>query len=1079
MQEQINRLREYGFDNVMGLQVDVSRTHCPYMFKHDFGATGGKLSIAVFDLDEFIRRYEACPQKNFYEYFSYNVPIAEYYDIDILLPTPLTSSQLESKCIRIIDHLLQCRESILDTRLYMSDFIILSAHTNTKLSLHLISKKTYFVTNEMQKLYARALYDSMDENIAKIDKAPYMNGQCFRMIHSSKIGKDNPFVFYLCDPVPIKDTLVRLHDIGNRVCVYYTPPQRVQEISSKQCDEKEECAQESLDIGINQYLQQYTVRDYDYNACTRQLTRKSPGTDLACLVNPSITHQRRSYKIQYTKKYIAVVCFSPKCAFHSKLLIRKVTKSLEDFTPDKVPYSLNIKDVDDAAYKQLLDTHDMIIDISPTGEGKTSRALRYVRKNNLSFVIIHPRMSMDTSFKNKGMDSYRDSDRNNKTKSKAKIKRSVCVNSLCNPTFNRELRKAQVVIIDEMRAVLKNEMINNEKTAKSFANLFSLLHSTASHRSTRFIILDANLSASDIAFIQKFRPYTIPILGKEWKANGHICHVLDPIPNVKFIPYNLFRHHDFDKQPMIFLYNKGVDTCIEPNIMALELFQKSIGKRFHCLHVHRDTREATQNMLYTNEDNYNCFFISPTICEGVSIEHPRYANWIQFGFYCCTTNGSDSCAQQMRRFRCCKESYVYIDQTRVSCDDRIPSFISIDEHLKTLGDAYNVSWVKDTYRDLFEKNITEYRLNVGVYFYESFLQFLVNNEFTLQAYKTCDYLDPDDLKMLENLVDIRSKEIRECILNAPSLSEEEYKKLTMDFNVSREQEWAMYKYKLENQLHIRELSHDSILEWPVAAIRKMKRLRMLLPEQDITEAIQNDVLNTQFNISGEFEFASQKKYVFVPDLLHSELNTIVAHMGFKHLLDTECIQPNISKVLEYMKNPAHIKILSNVLRVNTTTIQQMKPDDVLPFVSQKLRDQFGISIYDIGEGYVQACVLPLRMSSSPDAPHTASIYECNGDSKYDVFFTRGNLHTNHCDTCDENISGGVGLEHLHSEKHIAKTQGLTCDKCNIYKTDAPSNLKRHRATCKPKKTFVCEHCQYSARDNYDLKKHMGRRHTEK
>lgn len=1094
-----NDLKYSAFKNYQIGYKDL-RDKYPYTFRYDYTTAENstrKIAVGVDDRRKFLDIYQHkyTGPKTFYEEIYPNRPVAEYYDIDVPLHQPLTDEKLAAQSLDYIHHILECRNRIAHP-IDFTDFIILQSHSSKKLSLHLISKTTYFLNNEIQGAFAIQL-NSMLRDL-QIDKNVYKKYQLFRLLHSHKLGIGVPLEYYTRISKPADDiceTLISLDNVGNRTLVSFTPS-RIHDTPIIYDD--------SLSIfNMKELLEQFP--HYTYDAEKEIFNRIDQGVELPCIVNrnPEIRHARISAYVDSRNGTKKLKCFSEKCpgktVFKILETVDSTKKSAKNFIPNKVQHSIESSVVQNPdVYKKLIESNRIIIDISPTGDGKTTRAINYVKSNNFKCAAIHHRISLDDDYQLKGFVSYKKKKRAQNTK----LLESIVVNSLGSKENLEFAQSANVIILDEFRGILKAELMMKKDSftrgqkQKEYTSdgsgtrgIAALVHLLEHH--PRIIIMDANLSESDIEFIQSFSNDTIPIIGKDWSESKHICMVMKERKYDKNLILDMWSRNNFVHNPMIFLYNTSVRN-MESTVLTLKEIQRDHGLSCNILHINAKTRDETLHKFKEKPEAYNCVFISPTIAEGVSFEQDCFRNWTQFAYYCTSSAPADSCAQQMRRFRKCEKSFLYIKHSGEAISSDIPDWSDVCKYLSdrefalnSVDNQFQFVTLKDKTRDIFIKNRQERKYLTGAYFRNSILQFLVNNEFILEedTSEICPMSDEEE-KLAEQMLITVNVQDREYIINAndiDSKTAQTYESKKSELTVT---EWReLYKYKLKTQLHITQITHENIQDWPYTNIYKTHLLKSCIkddPDEPL-DPLQERMYSDLELLSNMIDFADQSTLLFSNIYKRHVLSTLVKKLGFSKLGDPAICNLNINHCLEFIKNPSEISNTAQLLNVRIDTLEKLTSDTLVDFISSQIQPIYGVKIYntDVNK-YCQGCDLQIRLVPSND-PSQASLFselEQSTVEAYNHFFTKGNRHTKICSECDMEVKYGVDIKHIYSQKHIAKTQGLVCDKCKIYKTNDPSHLIRHEKTCKPKKSYRCEFCEYTAPDNYKLKRHVQRIHTE-
>lgn len=204
-----------------GKQENFDFNSYKYAFKFDISADkGSKLTIGCDSRIEFMEWWNNSiePDKRFfYELIRIEDKIAEFYDIDRTIDHK-DYVNVDELSHDLIDSFLQVRNDYYPI-INKKDIIVLSAHTNEKLSLHIISKKTYFENYKSHKTFAKKIKEDF-----KIDTTVYSDNRSFRMYKNHKFGKKNDLQLFYPERyshASFEDTLVVLthSDVSNRILI--------------------------------------------------------------------------------------------------------------------------------------------------------------------------------------------------------------------------------------------------------------------------------------------------------------------------------------------------------------------------------------------------------------------------------------------------------------------------------------------------------------------------------------------------------------------------------------------------------------------------------------------------------------------------------------------------------------------------------------------------------------------------------------------------------------------------------------------------------------------------------------------
>lgn len=217
----------------VGLQADIDFTKYKYFFKYDYkDNSASKLTIAGNDLDELVDYIRSHPP-HFYEMIKDDVPVREYVDIDYIVDRDLNEEEVYDYTELFIKQYLDVRNEIITSCFHegkmditsiktisQKEIFVLTSHRPTekgfKISLHIVSKVTGFINNQVQRLFQMDVYRGMMEKGVEgvIDNSVYSKNRCMRLLGMSKRGSSSKLAVWnhtKYNSVQFKDTFLSYH----------------------------------------------------------------------------------------------------------------------------------------------------------------------------------------------------------------------------------------------------------------------------------------------------------------------------------------------------------------------------------------------------------------------------------------------------------------------------------------------------------------------------------------------------------------------------------------------------------------------------------------------------------------------------------------------------------------------------------------------------------------------------------------------------------------------------------------------------------------------------------------------------
>lgn len=141
---------------------------------------------------DFGRMFQMTPVKdrNFYEIISGTRPQRVYFDIDIEIDNQERIGE------EVKDNLIDVLKAEIPDLIPNRDIVVLSSHSNKKESYHIILRNHSTGSNLEAQALSSVIHEKMSPEYSKyIDRSVYSKNRCFRIIGSSKRGKNTPLLF--------------------------------------------------------------------------------------------------------------------------------------------------------------------------------------------------------------------------------------------------------------------------------------------------------------------------------------------------------------------------------------------------------------------------------------------------------------------------------------------------------------------------------------------------------------------------------------------------------------------------------------------------------------------------------------------------------------------------------------------------------------------------------------------------------------------------------------------------------------------------------------------------------------------
>lgn len=1022
----------------IGFQSNVDFESKKFCYKYEYGDGGKRCVLAGDSKEEFLTWFKELKeeQKCMYELIRENDVIAEYYDIDMYVSTDEKKGDdwFTDNSNEIIDSLLSIRNDLSDTVVSKKDLIVLSAHMSNKLSLHIISKKTYFTNYRKHALFAKDVFSIINSmNLPyNIDTSVYSRNRCFRMFQNHKYGKDNTLVLFQPERYSFASleeswVVITHSDLSNRVEVNDENYDDEALVIRNFHDINESLEGDLLDA-MKLFLQDHPYLQYNENHRLNRIEH----TTRPCLTDSSDCHSTENM-FWYIKEYkLYIGCF---CGKGEHLCIG-VQSGVIEIELEQEPFSYTTHTSADFDDYTDFGEFRTVIDSRITGKGKTTCAMKFASQFE-RVLVVHHRLTLDTDY----IQNYPDFISYQKTINAPK--QTVCFNSLSKI----DITKYDVIIIDEIRSILKQTEMND--MIYSTHVLFSILEDV----SKPLVMLDANITDMDISFITRYRkdPHRI-IIHDDVNTLDKTVYISPPDTPIEWELYKITNYvENYGKA--IIIYNISIEK--------IESFLAGFKSKYRVLHVNRLTRKSVNMDSKKWYDEYDIIAYSPTISEGVSITDPRYESVSAFGIFSSASSPAESVSQMMARFRAIKTFHITVDTTNSKSMPEFQSPYDVLEYanyslhnLQSIASMTNVNFrrsgkhlqvIEDEFCDLFCKNMFELS-----YDYNNYLavlkQKLVNNGYKLfiDMSDSCRR-NIQDLQDFIQLYTIQVENDKERIYNeiqaSRDLNPEEFNRIK-EVGVSNiREEYEMEKYAISHTINVasENLTVEHVSTFRDRGIRMIiKNIRQcfgfMKNDHGDYVRISPNVLIKEFarqaihSISIQDSFIGQKRYVNQLSVQKFNwLNQRAKDLGFKYILSPESVdadefRQNMNQVISFYRANYSEYVKTELIFGNKAS--RMRHEKINKgFITRKfsiLGLIFGTN-KETHETYQQISV-PIKLTDSTKTePSLLGAIPLPQEivDEYSIMFLAGSS-TNYCSICNVTLEHRIGLRHLSGKEHVAK-----------------------------------------------------------
>jgi hypothetical protein len=1031
--QHINALKEnlvaYFEDNIeVGFQRELNLDKFKFCFKYEYNDPS-RLTIGVNDRSNFLNKIkhlkdQTTIQNTFYELIRGKDKVAEYYDIDFKYEGEL---DVVEKSHTIINDLLEARNNVLygnTPPITRRDIIVLEAHRPSKLSLHIISLKSYYINSKAQLIIATKIQNELEKELETnftIDTSVYKNNQCFRMLGNRKYQSEatlkvfEPFMYNSCT---LEDSLVVLENTDNRYCIGIVD--ELIQMDSREITPSMDCA--TCPADMLRHLNKF-IRDYPYFAIRGKRLDRTDGVTRKCLVSKD-KHSVENMYWFLTDMGIFVNCF---CNNGKPLCIgtREGITPIDRIKPTTFKYTTHYSEnVNDLT--QFLPFRT-IFDKTRTGGGKTTKAMK-LSKEYKNVLVIHNRVSLDDDYTSKYPEFTSYSDEIDSPK------QTICFNSLARLS---NIGMYDLIIIDEIRSVLRQSQMKN--TLDAVTCLFGIFESD-----TPLICLDANMRNEDVEFIQKYRkdPNAVYISNQFQTSNKNVFFI-----NTKEHIYYLIEETLRAGKKIVLPYN----TNVEVMDVLLNHYRE---QKYTTLHINRFTR---QQISIDPEDlkAYDIIAFSPTISEGVSIEDAYFKEHVCIGMFTQISCPAETTSQMIARFRNLTTIYIFVDDkrsksfpyyntisdVRVQCETNINEMTYFSHgHLNFIRKGFKHHIITDEYFELYAKNMIELSRDYNFYV-DTLKQLLVNNGYNLYMYilpENNDYLKYKEFqKQIRD--DAKTRHI-EDVTKAPPLTHEESLELRDKGCSTYLEKYALEKYDICKSIYLKPqaLTDEICEEFMSGSIQsKIHNLRKCFKfyfhnGQYVREAVGDlisDITERQLT-----EFQNSKSFGLQQNTIKSKLGTKLGFiniwakkLGFREIttpypVSNAIFTANMNQLVKLYRSS--FMDFKRVQLVFNEKVSKVKWETITNrFITDKIRDTLGIVFVNENDKIYQVCNIPIIFNTTKgDKPTLLCLDFDDSDIVHD-YHRMFNALTMKCEICDTAPRKScVKYTHYHTKTHLANLE---------------------------------------------------------
>lgn len=727
-------------------------------------------------------------EKNFFfnEIYTKNNRVFEFYDLDVSNSHFFNSEKLFNTFYKIYSS--YC--SSLNLQHSNKDIRILDASKGSKLSLHIINRKRCFENPTKLKIW----YDAFKDYVQK-EYPEYLHiidwgvakkaGGALRMIYSSKPGENRPFLparFHH----PSHNDKDNIYSFFITNCNSLNPFREVDFLNQYSNKIKRnninllpiEHGNSTLSIitnFINNHLNSaFSLEEHE----NKEFIVLKRNTSSTCFFDPKRTHHRRDSWIRISNKGIFYGCF---CENSQSTLIGNIHSHINP-TPTQIINSQNV-----GSYIERLQNTDILCIKSNMMTEKT--------QNLKSLCNLYPKILM-VSFRTSLKDEYMKNFYHLKFKDYSTFKGTeikaerlvVQIDSLWKVRGQFDL-----IILDEIEYTTNHFFGFVKNKTLVYDALSQYISSNA-----KIIALDAFLSNNIVEWLKSF------------KRNVHVIE-------------NTFK--SFKNQETV-IYSKKNNKNIAEQFLAFVKKMVELGKNVVCpvssltvgekLKVMLDNinvkveliSSITEKIPTSDWGNYQVLIYTPSVVAGLSFgtkgEVPHFDECICY--FTSSSCEAKLATQMMFRVRSIKNSkrYVFLNQHIQNNplpinDDELDTYIysSIYDisNVKIKINHLNEQIVKDDYYKLYRYYLKEVNLSKTQFMLklEEYLR-TQGMDITIKDEEFDSTLDDNLTDFMKHYLDKKN----ELILDAKTITYDEYQRLKFQYEKTLEEQFSIQKYILQN-----------------------------------------------------------------------------------------------------------------------------------------------------------------------------------------------------------------------------------------------------------------------------------------
>ncbi len=830
------------------------------------------------NVQSFLDWYQSVPEteRHYYELISPNQPFYEYYDLDLRTSQYANEDlfywfeETRRDFLRNNTHV-----SLKTNGLFNPNWIITTASTDDKLSLHIVNTNVIFNQHDLFKQYYNNFQSFVHSFVSKdhpfvkaIDFCVCSRNRCMRLVRSSKLGQVRPLVFWSDyyksqsekDPSisqsiitnAINDSRITEKIVDNNIFNFTLSIKKsTKNVTHVIKENKENCELLSLlskeradeydswlKVGMALKNCGYTIDTwkawskqsikYDEDHCN------STWDSIKVRTDSPITMGTIHYwaKMDSPERYMQYVID------HTKVDIDF------PFTPN---ITINQRYITTDLYQKYLTQFDVIALRSNMNTGKTHAMTRDFFRNYKRVIVVYHRVSLNKAiwekFNDFGFELY--SDIKEPVISTNSHPRVICQLD----SIHRIRGGSDLLILDEIESTHEHLCGSKKltKTKECFSTLKNYIKNTP-----KIIACDATLKDETCNIL--FRDKHVVKIENDYKSFQHINANFSHDENL--IVDKLFSLLDSGKNVVIPCSYKS--ACDKLFLLITEKYPNLKVLKINSENKFNNVNEWLE---------YNVVIYTPTIVCGISFDHVHFHALV--GFFGRLSVSSESCAQMLFRVRNLIDGtmWIYTDKReknshRPLLDQNLTKYITNlinvgHSHLKSEGlnvDNYSMRAVKDRYFFLYRFYLK--KRNVSHMYIGEYLANVLQTHGINVKYIKNDLHDEECLKIKELLADsterVKINNIQD-VIDAEIINQTDYVALKESKReLDRPQILSMKRYDL---LDAFDKPHDFNIDFDwaktnikyVTAYRCFKQFRNMTLDQAIK--LSQQIFTEKYNLN--------------------------------------------------------------------------------------------------------------------------------------------------------------------------------------------------------------------------------------